>query len=172
VDRVDEDHRIYAIEGSGLPVGHLREHPVGDVRDRVLRHPGPIDLSQMRRHLTRREALRRQRQHQLIDTIEAPLTFADDLRIERRLAISRDIDLDRSDLGHHRLRPLAVPRVRRPAASGLVAGVAQVLVHLALERRLQHPLRQITQQTTGTGQRDPLHLGLLHQPQGELLFGH
>src|SRR4030095_13482335 len=43
-----------------------------------------------------------------------------------------------------------------------------MLIHLALERRLQHPLGQTTQQPTGPGQRNTIGLGLVHQPLGEL----
>jgi len=48
--------------------------------------------------LTGRQPLRRQRQNNLIDTREAALTLAHDLRGERGRRVSRHLDLDRADL--------------------------------------------------------------------------
>jgi hypothetical protein len=63
------------IEGPRLPVSHLGQDPVGDVRDHVPRHLRPIDLGQVRGHLPGRETLRGERQHQLVDAGQAALTF-------------------------------------------------------------------------------------------------
>ncbi len=60
-DRVDEHHRIDAIERPVQPVGHLLEDPVGDLRDRLPGDLGPVDLGEMRFDLTGREPLRGQR---------------------------------------------------------------------------------------------------------------
>src|SRR4029079_179553 len=35
-DRVDEDHRVDRVEGPVAPGGHLLDHLVGDLRNRVL----------------------------------------------------------------------------------------------------------------------------------------
>ena len=50
--------------------------------------------------------------------------------------------------------------------------VAEVVGHLHLERRLQHLLRQITEQPARADQAQPLGAGLLHQPASELLAHH
>jgi len=114
------------------------------------------------------ETLRREGQHQLVDTVQAALALAHDLGLEGPVPVTGHVELDRAHLGHHRLGSLPVARVRGRSAYGVVLRVAKVLVELTLERGLQHPLGQTTQQTTGPGQRDPFGLGLVHQPLGEL----
>jgi hypothetical protein len=92
---------------------------------------------------------------------------ADDLGLESPVPVTGHVGLDRGHLGHHRLRSLPVPRIRRRSASGVQLRVAEVLIELALERGLQHPLGLANEQTAGPSQRDPLGLGLVHQPFGE-----
>jgi hypothetical protein len=86
------------------------------------------------------------------DRVCAPhaLTLLDDLRLERPAAIAWHLELDLADLGQHPLRTGAVPRVAPVAALGRVLGVAEMVLHLHLERGLEHRLRQIAQQTART----------------------
>jgi hypothetical protein len=122
----------------------------------------------VRGDLPGREALRSQREDQLVDTVQAALALADDLGLEGPVPVTGHVELDRADLGHHRLRSLPVARIRGRSAGGVVFRVAEVLIQLALERGLQHPLGQPAQQTAGPGQGDPVGLGLVNQPLGEL----
>jgi hypothetical protein len=106
--------------------------------------------------LAGRQPLRGQRDHQFINPREPALPFLDDPRLERRLPVARHVDLDLADLGQDRLRAAAVTRVAAVATFRRVPGVAEVVLHLHLERRLQHRLRQIAQQAAGADQLDPL----------------
>ena len=80
---VDEDHRIDAIERTGLLLGHLLdhllEHLVGDPADRVLADLSVVDIYEMRRDLPRREPAGSQRQHDLVDPVEPALALLHDL---------------------------------------------------------------------------------------------
>src|SRR5262249_7672654 len=106
------------------------------------------------------------------DTRQAALTLLDDLRRKRSIAIARHVDLDLADLGQDRLRAAAVARVAAVATFRRVLGVAEVGVHLHLQRRFQHRLRQIAQQPTPTNQLDPLATGPLDQlPRQRFLAG-
>ena len=74
----------------------------------------------------------------LVEARKASLVFGDELRIERRLPIPRDIQLDPAGLGRHRLLAIAI---------AAVAGLAtrQMMVHLGAQRPLGERLLQIVQ---------------------------
>jgi len=97
--RVDEDHQIDATQWTVLPVAHLSKDLVSDRRDRVLGHVCTAHLRHMGRHLTRRQPLRGERDHHLIDTRQAPLPFLDDLRLEGAVPVTRHLDVNRSHIG-------------------------------------------------------------------------
>ena len=63
-----------------------------------------------------RQPLGRQRQHQRLDPVQTALALADDHRLEAGVAVARHVELDRTDLGDHRLGPLLLfrelPRLR------------------------------------------------------------
>lgn len=141
---------------------------VGDLRDRVLADARSVDIVEVRRDLTGRQPPRGQRQHDLIDPIQPALPLANDLRIERPVPIPRDLDLDRTDLGEHRLRAFPVARVL--TGRGRVLLVAEVLGHLRLERCLQHGLREPAQQASRPDEADTLFLRLRKQLLGDLLL--
>lgn len=143
VDCVDEQHRIHTVERPDQPAGHLLQHGIGDPRDRVLRDRYPVDLGEMRGHLTRGQALGGERQHHRVDALEAALPLADRRRFERPITITRHIDLDRAELGDHRLRPGAVPGVPAITTIRGVFRVAEMLGHLDLEPSLDHTLRDV-----------------------------
>jgi hypothetical protein len=62
---------------------------------------------------------------------EAALILCDQLRIERRLSIARNLQLDPAGLGRHRLAAVAVA-----AVAGLIA--RQMMIHLGVQGR-KHP---------------------------------
>src|SRR6195952_3890620 len=75
-----------------------------------------VDLGEVRRDLTGGQAAGGQREHDLVDPVQAPLALLDDHRLEARVPVTRHLDLHRPDLGEHRLGPGAVTRgPRRPA---------------------------------------------------------
>src|SRR6478609_3930155 len=81
--------------------------------------------------------------------------FRDDLGLEGAVAVAGYLDLDRADLGQHRLRPVAVAGVPAVAARGVVAVIAQVIGDLTIQRGLHQPLGQLREQPTLAGQRQP-----------------
>jgi hypothetical protein len=127
------------------------------------RDVGPVDLREVGLHLAGRETLRAQRDHQLVHPRQAPLALGDNLRLERAVAVAGDVDLDRPDLGQHRLGAVTVARVPAVSPGRVVAVVAEVVGDLALERGLDQPLRELGEQTTLAGQRQPTGPG----PAGE-----
>jgi hypothetical protein len=114
--RVDEHDRVDAIKRPRLPRGHLLDDRLGDPADRLLRDLGAIDVGQVRADLAGRQSLRSKRDHQLVDAGQPALPLPNDLRIERTLTVPRHFDLDRADIGQHRLRPRTVPGVARAVA--------------------------------------------------------
>ena len=98
------------------------------------------------------------------------MTLLDDLRLKRPIPVARGVDLDLADLGQHRLRAAAVARVALVAAGRRMLGVAEMILHLHLQRRFQHRLRQTTQQTAGADQLDAFVARPLDQVLRELLI--
>jgi hypothetical protein len=110
-----------------------------------------------------RQPFRRQRQDHLVHPAQPPLPLLDQLRLERPGPIARHRDLDRSRLGDHRLGPVPVAVVL-PAALGPLTGlVPQMIGEFALQRGLQHPLRQLLQQAALPGELHPTGLSPGHQ---------
>jgi len=68
--------------------------------------------------------------------------LADELRIERRLPIARNLQLDPACLGHHRFATVAVTTV-----AGLVD--CQMMIHLSVQGPLGEGLLQIVEQAVG-----------------------
>ena len=124
---------------------------------------GRVHLREMRFDLTGREPFRGERDHHRINTIEPALTLADRQRLERAITITRHIELDRADLGDHRLRPRPIARVAVVAALDGVLRIADVFLHLDFETRLEHLLREIRKQPARPDQAPPVSLGLLHE---------
>jgi hypothetical protein len=118
----------------------------------------------VRLHLARGQALGDQRDHHFIDPAEAPLPLRHDPRLERGIPVAGHLHLHRADVGDHGLGPLPVPGVPAVPPGRVIAGIAQVSVHLTLQGALQHDLRQPAQQPARPGQRQPLR----PRPLGEL----
>jgi hypothetical protein len=98
-----------------------------------------------------------------VDTTEPTLPLTHDPRLERPVPIARHGDLHRAGLGQHRLRTGAVARVPAVPTCRVMLVIAQVSIHLTLQRGLQHDLRQLRQQPTLTADRHPVSLGPSHQ---------
>ena len=101
-----------------------------------------------------------------MDAAEASLVLADDLGFERAVAVARDLDVDRADIGDHGLGPGPVPRVPTVAALHGVFLIADVGVHLTLEAGLEHATREVAEQAARTGEFHPLGLGSLDELLG------
>ncbi len=167
-DRVDEDHRIQRVQGSGRPFGELAADLLRDPADRVLGDLRAIDLIEMRRDLTRREPARSQRQHDLIGAIQPSLPLRDDHRLERPVPVPGNLDLHGSDLGEHRLRPRPVAHVLADRGPAMI--VAEVFGQLSVQRRLEDVLRELIQQPSRADQAHALLLRLRQQPLGKVLL--
>jgi hypothetical protein len=120
----------------------------------------------VRGDLTGRQALGRQRDHQLVDAGEPRLPLRNDLRLERALTVPGHRDLDLADLGQHRLRRRAVARVAPITSFGRVPRIAEMVLHLDLKRRLG----QTGQKPARPDQLDTCRAGPLDQLLSELLI--
>ena len=89
--------------------------------------------------------------------------LAHDLRFERPVTITRDVHLDRADIGDHGLCARAVTRVATVAALDGMLAMADVAVHLALQPGLKHTLREVTKETAPARKCHPLGLGPLDE---------
>jgi hypothetical protein len=69
-----------------------------------------------------------------------------DLRLERGISVTWDLDLHRPDLSQHRLRPNPDAGVAAVPTERVVLLVAQMGRHLLLQRSLQHPFGELVQQ--------------------------
>lgn len=122
----------------------------------------------MRLDLTGCESLRGQRDHHLVDAAQATLTLAHQLGVEAAVAVAGHVELDRADLGDHRLGAGPVAGVPSVAPGRVVAGVAEMLVHLRFQAGLEDLLGQIVEQPARAHELDPLCPGLFHQRFGQL----
>ena len=108
----------------------------------------------MRLDLTGRQPFRRQRDHHRVDTVQPSLALLHRGRFEAAVTITGHVDVDRADLGDHRLRTGPVTRVGAVAAGRVVLGVAEMLIHLDLQPGLEDLLGEITQQPSRADQID------------------
>ncbi len=171
VNGIDEDHRIHRVEGAALPVRQALHDPVGNRRDRLLRHLRAVDLGQVRGDLPVGQPLRRQGDHQLIDPGQPPLPFGHDFRLETGITVPRHADLHRPGLSQHRLAAVAIAGITAIAARRVILLIAQMVVQLALQRALDHHLGELAQQPALTGQLQPTRAGPLGQLPQYLLIG-
>ena len=95
--------------------------------------------------------------------MQPPLALLDQLRLERRVPIARDIPRHGAVLGQHLLRSGAVAGVPAVTTLDSMLVVTQMLGHLGFEASLEHPLRETGQHPVGADQIQTLVLGLLHQ---------
>ena len=141
-DRIDQDHRIHRIERPRLERLQVLNDRVSDPADRVPRHLGPVDLGEVGLDVAGRHPLRVERHDVARQPVETTLSLAHRGRLEARVAVPRDSQLDLTDLGRHRLRCRPVTRVARVAASRSVTFVAEMVGHLDLQASLQHLAHQ------------------------------
>ena len=126
-----------------------------------------VHLGQVGFHLAGREALGGERDDHRVDPVQAALTLAHRLRVEAAVPIPRHLDLDRADLGEHRLRTGPVAAVAMVAAIRSVLLIAEVLVHLDFQAGLEDLLGQPGQQTARPDQIDPVGTRLLDELLGQ-----
>jgi hypothetical protein len=96
IHTINKDHRIHRIQRPVLPGGYCLHHPVSNGGNGLFRHLCAVDLRQVRGNLTMGQPLRRQRDHQIINSGESPLTLAHDHRLKRALPIPGHLNLHRA----------------------------------------------------------------------------
>ena len=141
---------------------------VGDPGDRGPVDPLVIDVIEMGGDVAGREALRVERDHHLVQPREPTLAHGHRGGFEAAVAIPWDLHLDVADLGAHGLGVMAVPGVSRAPPLHAVAFIAEMIGDLGLQRPLQDPADQPSQQAAFASERDTGRLGLLDEPLGGL----
>jgi hypothetical protein len=159
-----------AIKWPVLPFGHAVHDRIGDGGDGLLGDLGAVHLGQVSGDLPMGQALGRQRQDHLIHPRQPALPLAHQLRLEGAGHITRHPHLDRADVGHHGLGTAAVTTVAAVLADRVVLVVAEVIGDLTFQGRLQHPLGQLLQQPSLTGQLQTLASGPIYQHRDQLLI--
>jgi hypothetical protein len=96
-------------------------------------------------------------------TIESALALADRQRLERAVTVTWHVELNRADLGNHRLRTCPVATVATVSALCCVLRVADMVLHLDFEAGLEELLRQIGKQPTRAHQAPPVGPGLVDE---------
>jgi hypothetical protein len=149
-ERVEEDQRVERLERPVLPFGHLVEDGVRDGADQVRRDLDAVQLAQVPLDLARAHAARVHRHDPVVEAGEAALVLGDELRVEGREPVARDLQVQLPGAGQHRLAAVAVAAVGPPVRLAAV----QVVVHLGVQRPLGERLLQPVQQAS-VGQGGP-----------------
>ena len=131
-----------AVRLAGIDIGvHLADQPGRDLN--------PIDLPQVRLHITDRQPAAVEGEDLLVEPLKAPLALAHNLRLKAPVTIARRLDPHRAVLGRQRLRCAAVASVPRTARRFLMRFVPEMVGQLDLHRPLHKPLRQPAQEPAG-----------------------
>ena len=105
----------YTRQRADQPLGHLFEDPVGDLRDR-LPDTSPLYTSARCAEISPGQPLAESDNTMASTPVQAPLSLADRSAARSPVTVAGHLDLDRADLGQHRLGPGAVARVAAVAA--------------------------------------------------------
>jgi hypothetical protein len=124
----------------------------------------------MRGNLPVRQPLRRQRNHQIINTGQPPLPLGHNHRLKRGLPIPRHVNLHRPSLPQHRFRPGPIPRIPPIAPNRIMLTVPEMIIHLTLQGGLQDHLGQPAQQPTLPSQLQTLSPGPINQLPNQVLI--
>ena len=99
---------------------------------------------------------------QVVKAGEAALMLANELRLERALAVAGNVDAQGADVGQHGLGALAVAVIgSSPFGLGLAGRVAQVVTHLGAQGALKNRLLELLE--------DAFEFGWRYRPWDELL---
>jgi hypothetical protein len=134
LDGVDEHHRIHRLQRPVAPLGHLTDHLVGDPRDGVLGHGGAVDIAKCAATSP------------VVNFFAVKDNTISSMPVSRRwrllticgskqaIGVPRHLNLDRADLGEHRLGPRAVAGIAAAAPGRIMLVIAQMLGHLCIQR--------------------------------------
>ena len=123
-----------------MPRRHFGHDGIGDGTDQIRRHLNGVRLLQERLDLADRQPARVARDDFVIEASEPPLVFANQLRLERPLAIARDLNRQGPIVGEDRLAAGAVALIRGERGLGGAGWVAKVVGQLAAQRSLNQSL--------------------------------
>jgi transposase-like protein len=123
---IEENERIDGFERPGLPSRDLLQHGIRDGADEVRRDVDAIEFAQMAHNLARAHAASVHRHDLIVETWKAALILGDELRIEAGLPVPRDLELEPTGLGRHRLAAIAIPAV------AVFVG-REMMVHLGIQ---------------------------------------
>src|SRR5204862_7422916 len=125
-DRVEPDDKVELLERPRLPLLDVIEDRVGDAADRVAADLDTVELLQVLRDLPRAHPARVHRDDLVVETREPALMLRHDLRLERPLPITGQLDLDRPVVSEQLLRRRTVPAIRVALRRLLAKLVAEV----------------------------------------------
>jgi len=121
------------------------------------------NIGKVRRDLPGRQPAGVEADHDLVDPTQPALALLHQLRLERAVAVARDVDVDlAATVGQHRLRPLPVAGVGPVPSRDGVLVVAEVVDHLS-SARPRHRLRHRLQTTCPDRSARSPHSGPVHQ---------
>ncbi|KVN92973.1 hypothetical protein WJ70_14060 [Burkholderia ubonensis] len=130
---VEIHDRIHGLERALLPLLDVGQHLIGNRGNQIRRHLQPVQFQQMALNLANAHAARIHADHVVVEAGQPALILADQLRLERRLPIARNIQLQ-----------FAVGRDDRLAARAVAVIAGLALLRLALQvmgqLRRQHAL--------------------------------
>lgn len=115
-------------------------------RDQVGGDVGAVELAQMTLDVASAHASRIKREDLVVEAVEPALMLAHHFGVERGVAVSRDVELDRSILGLDGLRRVPVAAIARASPFSVVRLVAQMVGHLGFEHALYECALELLQQ--------------------------
>jgi len=127
-------------------------------------------LGQVRGDLPVGEPFRGQGNHDIVDPGQPPLPFSDDLRLETRVTVPRHGNFHRPGISEHGLSPVAIAGIGAITARRVMLAIAEMIIHLAFQRALDHHLRQPAQQPALAAQLQPAGAGPLGKLPQQLLI--
>jgi hypothetical protein len=129
----EEDHGIDALERTRLP---------------------RRDLGEKRLNLAHRQAARIERNDLVVEAGEAALVFANELRLERALAIARHLDWHRAVVGQHGSATGPIAMIGHQLGLGGAWRVTQMVAQLGAEGALDQRLLKSTRRGFDVGCRE------------------
>jgi hypothetical protein len=135
---VKEDQRVDRLERAGLPGGDFVQDGICHGADQVRRDLDAIKLAQMPDDLAGAHAPRIHGDHLVIEAGEAALISGNQLGIEARLPIARDLQIQLAGIRHDRLAAIPVAAVAR-----LLTG--EMMIHLGIQGSFRERLLQVIQ---------------------------
>src|SRR6266436_8937324 len=110
VQRIQIQNRIQCLQRPVLPSFHLLDDCVGHFRNQRRAHFHSVDLLQVPLDLPRAHPSRIHRYDFVVESRKSTLVLADDLRLERRVPVSRNL--------HHHFSPGRSPTSSHCSRSG------------------------------------------------------